>query len=174
MTAESPTFDLLRSATRSAVHFESRDIYLPDDPDWRDWREGRRFHPAERWRSWFDLMKETTGRGVTVRRARVVSEPISEYIGFEYDVTADHNIAAGEQVRWLSRRDAFDLLVPAVDYWVFDESTVVLNNFDGVGNWVGEERHDDAALAVYLGSAFDAVWNRATAHEDYRPARVTG
>jgi hypothetical protein len=165
---EPTTYDLFRSATSSACHLEMRDSYTPDDPDWRDWRQGRRFDPAERWRDWFDLMRETTARGVTVMRARIVSEPVTEYIRFEYDVTTDHNIAAGELVRWLPRREAIGLLVPSVDFWVFDRATVVFNHFDGPGNWVSEERRDDEALAVECATAFDAVWERATPHERYR------
>jgi hypothetical protein len=97
--AEPLTYELFRSARRHAVHLEMRDSYTPDDPDWREWRDGHRFNPAQRWRDWFDLMRDTTSRGVRVRRARIVSEPVTDYIRFEYDVTADHNIAAGEQVR---------------------------------------------------------------------------
>ncbi len=80
-----------------------RDIYTPDDPDWLDWQAGRRFDPAERWASWSDLIRATVARGVSVRRIRLVSEPVTDYIRFEYDVTAAHNLAAGEQVRWLPR-----------------------------------------------------------------------
>jgi hypothetical protein len=159
----------MRSAVRSAIHLEARDSYTPDDPDWRDWREGRRFDPAQRWRDWFDLIASTVARGVQVRRARIVSEPVSEYIKFEFDVTAGHNITAGEQVRWLPRRHALDLLVPTNDFWVFDETVVVFNHFDGSGNWVRPERRNDAALAKLCASAFEAVWERATPHEDYHP-----
>jgi hypothetical protein len=146
-----------------------RDSYTPDDPDWRDWREGRRFDPAERWRDWFDLMRDTTSRGVAVRRARIISEPVTEYILFEYAVTADHNLASGELVRWLPRRRATGVLVPCSDFWVFDESTVVFNHFDGVGNWVAEERRDDVTLAKMCTAAFETVWERATPHDQYDP-----
>lgn len=164
------TYELFRTARQQAVHLEMRDAYTPDDPDWREWRDGHRFNPAQRWRDWYDLMRDTTGRGVQVRRARIVSKPVTHHIRFEYDVTADHNIAAGEQVRWLSRRRAAELLVPGSDLWVFDQSVVVFNHFDGVGNWVDEERRDDAALAEQCLTAFETVWERAIPHQDYRPA----
>lgn len=51
------------------------------------------------WRPWLDLMVETVTRGVAVRRARIVSEPVSEYIRYEHS-GAFTNVAAGEQVRW--------------------------------------------------------------------------
>ena len=65
---------------------------------------GRRPEEFERRlpRPWLDLIREVTGRGVPVRRARVVSEPVTDYIRFEH-ATTDSNVAAGEQVRWLPR-----------------------------------------------------------------------
>jgi hypothetical protein len=142
---------------------------MPDDPDWRDWREGRRFDPKQRWSEWYDLVRATTSRGVEIRRARIVSEPISDYVRFEYDVTADHNIAAGEQVRWLGRQNAVDLIAPVCDLWVFDSEIVVFNIFDGNNGWIGEDRHDDPALAKSCADAFEAVWQRAVPHEAYQP-----
>jgi hypothetical protein len=145
-----------------------RDAYTPNDPDWLDWQAGNRFDPADRWCEWHRLIKETTGRGFIIRRARIVSEPVTDYVIFEYDVTEAHNIASGESVRWLSRSQASDLLVPPTDFWVIDGVTV-FNHFDGLGNWVGEEVRDDPELARRLTEAFDAVWDRATPHDAYRP-----
>jgi hypothetical protein len=71
---------LFNDTARSAIHLETRDSYQPDDPGWRDWRDGRRFDPAQRWDDWFTMMQETTARGVEVRRARIVAEPVTEYI----------------------------------------------------------------------------------------------
>jgi len=59
--------------------------------------------------------------------------------------------------------------VPGSDLWVFDRSVVVFNHFDGVGNWLGEERRDDGALAEQCLAAFESVWKRATPHKDYQP-----
>ena len=144
--AEPLAYGLLRSAERSAWHLELRDGYVLDDPDWLDWQAGRHFDPAERWASWFELIRATTARGVDVRRLRVVSEPVTDYIRFEYDVTADHNVAAGEDVRWLARHAASGLLFPAEDFWVFDGQVVLWNHFAGDSSWVGEERADDPRL----------------------------
>ncbi|MFF3442554.1 DUF6879 family protein [Streptosporangium sp. NPDC002721] len=163
--------DGLRAAQSSAVHLELRDVYTPNDPDYLAWMTGDRFDPAERWSDWFDLIVATVARGVRVRRARIVSEPVTDYIRYEYDITAAHNIAAGEEVRWLPRRQAADLLVPGSDLWIFDGSVVVFNHFTGDGTWPadGVERRADEALAKRLLDAFDTIWERATPHQDYRP-----
>ncbi len=168
---EPKTYELFRAAVRSANHLELHDTYTPDDPDWLQWRSGQRFNPAERWVDWFDLMTATTARGVAVRRLRIVSEPVTDYVEFEYDVTGAHNIAAGEQVRWLPRHNAARLLLPPTDFWVFDTTTVVLNQWDGYGNWVGEDRCDDPSLAALYDLAFQAAWDIAVPHQDYRLPR---
>jgi len=172
LTTEATVYDLLRSAGRSAIHLEMRDAYTPSDPDWLDWQAGNRFDPAKHqgWIDWFELMKAAVGRGVTARRARIVSEPVTDYIKYEYDVTADYNLAAGEQVRWLPRRRTAGLLVPPTDFWVFDEQVVVWNHFAGDGSWVTREDSDDLSLAKLCVSSFDAVWERAIPHAEYRPA----
>jgi len=146
-----------------------RHAYTPDDPDWNEWCSGGQFDPAERWRDWYLLMRETTGRGVQVRRARIVSEPVTDYIRFEHDVTPGLNIAGGELVRWLPRHRTAGLTVPPTDFWVFDERVVIWNHFSGDGSWVGEERADDPELAKLCTASFDAVWDRAIAHEEYQP-----
>jgi hypothetical protein len=149
---------------------EMRDAYTPDDPDWLDWQAGHRFDPAERWASWSGLVRATVDRGVSVRRLRLVSEPVTDYVRFEYDVTAAHNLAAGEQVRWLPRHAAAGLLVPCSDFWVFDDQVILWNHFAGDGSWVGEEKGDDLAVAKLCASSFDAAWEHAIPHEAYRPA----
>lgn len=169
METEPLAYGLLRSAERSAWHMELRDGYTPDDPDWLDWQAGNRFDPAERWADWYGLIRGTVSRGVSVRRVRLVSEPVTAYIRFEYDVTAAHNIGAGEQVRWLPRQKADGLLVPCSDFWVFDGHVVLWNHFAGDGSWVGEERSDDPEVAKLCSSSFEATWERGIPHEDYQP-----
>src|SRR2546421_2744705 len=158
MAGESEIVAALKSVQRSAVHLEMRDAYTPDDPDFADWRAGKREGIAERSGWWSDLIRATVARGVRVRRARIVSEPVTEYIRFEYDVTADHNVAAGEEVRWLPRRQASDLALPGNDFWLFDEQRVIFNHFAGDGTWPddGIELRDDPAVAKLCASAFDA------------------
>jgi hypothetical protein len=162
---------LLLSCQRSALHLEMRDAYMLDDPMLHRWRAGHRDDPADRasgWRPWLQLMSETTARGVDVRRARIVSEPVTEYIQFEYDITFT-NLAAGEQVGWLPRRDASDIALPGNDFWLFDDETVLINHFSGDGDWLDLEVSEEDSLAALCRTAFEAVWARATPHEAYTP-----
>ncbi|NJQ04742.1 DUF6879 family protein [Streptomyces lonarensis] len=163
--------DLLRSVRESAVHLEMRDGYGVDSErvGFAAWREGHRIDPDDRgswWRPWLDLVQEVTGKGVVIRRARIVSEPVSDYIAFEHSGTFT-NVAAGEQVRWLPRRRASDLALPGNDFWLFDGRLVQFNIFDGLGRWVHTDQTEDAAVAKLCASAFEAVWERGTPHAQY-------
>ncbi len=168
-----PTLEyLLSTCEHSAVHLEMRDGYMLDDPLYAAWKAGHRNDPADRaswWRPWQQTITDTVSRGVAVRRARIVSEPVSEYIRFEYDVTFT-NLAAGEDVRWLPRARATDIALPGNDFWLIDGSVAMVHHFSGNGDFVTEEVTADAAVVKLCASAFEAVWERAIPHGDYRPA----
>jgi hypothetical protein len=163
---------LLSSAEQSVLHLETRDSYAVDDPEFADWKAGRAVDPADReawWAPWWHgSIEAAVARGVRVRRARIVSEPVTEYIRFEYDVTYT-NVAAGEEVRWLPRRLASDLALPGNDYWLFDQRLAVFNHFTGGGQAVGNELCEVPATLKLCADAFASVWERAVPHSDYRP-----
>ncbi|MER6343751.1 DUF6879 family protein [Streptomyces sp. NPDC001595] len=172
MLRSAPPFsELLAGCRRSAVHLEMRDHY--DDPDEAPrvaaWKSGYRPDPDDRstwWRPWLDMVAETVARGVVIRRARIVSEPVSEYTRYLYDGTFT-NVAAGEQIRWLPRRNASDLALPGNDFWVFDDRIVRFGYFSGEGTYLGDEVTEEPAVVKLCADAFEGVWSRATPHEDY-------
>ncbi|GAA0409351.1 DUF6879 family protein [Streptomyces luteireticuli] len=160
--------ELLASTDRAAVHLELRDVY-GDNPRFAAWRQGRRTDWDDRaswWHSFHEQIRQAVDRGVVIRRARVVSEPVSEYIRWEHYVTRA-NIEAGEQVRWLPRWRATDLLLPPNDFWVFDDRLARTHHFAGDGSHVADEFSSDPVLVKKLSSGFESVWERAIPHEKY-------
>jgi hypothetical protein len=172
MPSNEPTFaELLADCSRSAVHLEMRDVYAVGDEadDFGTWlRTGQRdTDPASAyWTPWVDLISGAVTRGVVVRRARIVSEPVSDYIRYEHAAT-DVNVHAGEQVCWLSRSRASDLALPGNDFWLFDDRVIRWHHFAGDGTWVRQEISDDPAAAKLCAESFDAVWERAVPHDQY-------
>jgi hypothetical protein len=167
--AKVPPFgELIAATTDSAVHLEMRDAYTPDDPRFRDWLAGkplpRPVNPA-----WSDLVRTHTARGIRFRRARVVSEPVTDYIRFEHAITDEVNISSGEEVRWLPRRRASDLCLPANDFWLFDDRLVRFSYFSGDGDILEDELITDPAVTQMCSAAFEAVWARSIPHARYRP-----
>ncbi|MDI3419494.1 DUF6879 family protein [Streptomyces luteolus] len=166
-----PSFvELLRGCEKSAVHLEMRDSYSVANERaqfdaWRAGSDASRTDPQLR-QAWLDIVQETTGRGVEMRRARIVSEPVSEYIQYEHAGT-QLNIDAGEQVRWLPRRQASDIALPGNDFWIYDGQLVKFNHFTGSGSSAGQEMTHDPAVARLCLTAFEAVWERAVPHAQF-------
>jgi hypothetical protein len=149
-----------------------RDGYMRSDPYFIEWKAGKRYDPADReswWHPFNDVIAEAVGRGVDIRRARIVSEPISDYVRFEYDLTFT-NVGAGEKVRWLPRRHATDLALPGNDFWLFDHEQLLVIHFTGEGEVAGREVLTDQTVVKLCATAFEAVWERAIPHEAYHPA----
>ncbi|MEU3534274.1 DUF6879 family protein [Streptomyces murinus] len=169
-----PSFDeLMEAVQHSAVHLEMRDQYAVGDEadDFNAWLDTghRDLDPAsEYWSPWVDLISRAVARGVVVRRARVVSEPVTDYIRYEHAATVI-NVTAGEQVRWLPRPRAVDLMLPGADLWIFDGTQVLFNHFTGVGEWADPplELRTEPGIVKQCSDAFEAVWERAVPHEIY-------
>lgn len=172
MPPKVPSFDeLLDGAQRSAVHLEMRDTYgvageADDFTRWQSTGERDTDPGSPYWAPWVTLIRRTVARGVVVRRARIVSEPVSDYIRYEHAGTTV-NMEAGERVRWLPRRRASDIALPGNDFWLIDDRLIRWNHFTGDGASGGGEISEEPAAVKLCADAFEAVWARATPHEDY-------
>ncbi|MEU9149229.1 DUF6879 family protein [Streptomyces sp. NPDC048417] len=173
MPPKVPSFaELLDGARTSAVHLEMRDSYgvateASDFARWKQTGEADTDPDSPYWARWTDLIRRTVARGVTVRRARIVSEPVSDYIRYEHAGTSV-NVSAGEQVRWLPRRQASDIALPGNDFWLIDSHLIRWNHFTGAGASAPGEISEDPAAARLCADAFEAVWTRAVPHDEYK------
>jgi hypothetical protein len=162
-----PFSELIAATASSAVHLEMRDAYTPDDQRFLDWLAGKPLpRPANP--AWSQLVQAHTARGVRFRRARVVSEPLADYIRFEHAITDEVNVCAGEEVRWLPRRRASDLCLPGNDFWLFDDRLIRFSYFSGDGHILEDELVSDTAVARMCSAAFEAVWEHSIPHAEYR------
>ncbi|MEU9376493.1 DUF6879 family protein [Streptomyces sp. NPDC048255] len=167
--------ELLAATERTAVHLEMRDLYAVGD-EAEDYTAFLRtgvpsLDPARSfWPQWMPLVEDAVAHGVVMRRARIVSEPVTDYIRYEHAITP-LNLRAGEDVRWLPRRHASDIPLPGNDFWLLDDRLVQFNHFTGTGDWAenAKERTTDPAVAELCRAAFEKVWERAIPHEKYTP-----
>ena len=159
--------ELLASTHRSVIRFEMRDSYDPTGKGFAEWRATGDTGAYE-WGDHLDVVRAAVARGVTIRRVRLVSEPLSEYLRWEHACT-DVNVSAGEDIRWLPRTKAADLLLPGADCWVFDHRVVRWNFQRGDGT---NPRHytfsSDPRTIRNIVAAFEMAWDRATPHEEYK------
>jgi hypothetical protein len=102
--------ELLEATQTSAIRIEMRDTYDETEKGYAEWRETGDISHGD-WSDHFAMVRAAAARGVTMRRVRVISEPVSEYIKWENACT-HLNIEAGEDIRWLPRTKAADLMLP--------------------------------------------------------------
>ncbi|MEV0251461.1 DUF6879 family protein [Nocardia sp. NPDC050712] len=162
-----PTTDVLRDSRNEIFHLEVRDSYgvagedealqafLADEPfDLRAW-----------FQDWYDFVQETTARGVSVRRVRVVTVPHSDYQRWLLRLTA-LNIEAGEEIRYLPRHLAGE--VPPDDWWLVDDSIVVFNLADEDGRAVGGSAvTSDPQIVSYCRGVRDRLQPLAIPYAEY-------
>ena len=160
--------DLLLAAKRRALHLELRDAYAPS-VRFLAWQSGQPHGRNEADDQWRDLLAPLVALRADIRRLRIVSEPLSEYARYEYAVTPEANLAAGEVVRWLPRDKASGLRFPGNDFWLIDER-LLFNLHSGDGAWLGVQAYDDPDVIRFCEESFEAAWPQAIDHSDYRPA----
>lgn len=163
------TFErFLSTAQRSAIHVEMRDQYDTTDPRFVKWLETG--DTSYDWERWIGLVGTAVARGVRMRRVRVVSEPLTDYIRWEHAISGG-NIRASEDLRWLPRRLARDLLIPAVDLWMIDNRLVRYNHNAGDGRSLKQyEFVSDPRKVMQVVAAVEMIWERAIPHADYTPS----
>jgi hypothetical protein len=152
---------------REAVHVEMRDAYgtaveLPymarwaaGEPDDLEWLQG-----------WCGTLREHVKAGRSVRRARVVSEPLSDYQRWSYSIALPM-VEAGEDIRWVPRRLVSSVALPGNDFYLFDDHLAVFLLYSGKGLSAGMTSSADPAVLRLCRSAFEAVWKLSIPHREY-------
>jgi hypothetical protein len=139
---------------------ESLRKFLAGEPDDLPWMQ-----------DWLAMVRDATAAGRRFARVRVVDRPMSDYNRFSHALAA-HNNAAGEDIRYLDRRDATGL--PDHDYWLFDSRTLLVMRFDDADHFVGGELIDDPATVVEHNYWRDAAWHQAVRRDDFAAEESPG
>ncbi len=166
--------DLLVSAQESALHLEMRDAYgLGDEAaDFERWRSTgvRDVDPESAyWLRGF-AASGTPRHGASPCAGLVSCPSRSANTSATSTLALSSTFTRGEDVRWLARRRASDLLLPGNDLWIFDGQTLLFNHFTGCGDWSdppGFELCTEPDVVKQCAAAFDAVWERAVPHHQY-------
>ena len=79
-----------------------------------------------------------------------------------------HNLAAGEDIRYLDRSRAEELELPAHDFWLFDSRRLAILHFDDDDLFLGFETIDSVEAVLQHCHWRDAAWTRATRFSDLR------
>lgn len=160
---------LLSRFERDAIHLETRDAYgtATEPPHMAKWETGE--PDALGWlQSWYATLREHVKAGKSVRRARIVSEPLSDYQRWSYSIALPM-VEAGEDIRWVPRRLVSSVALPGNDFYLFDDHLIVFLIYAGSGLATDKIMSIDPADIRLCRSAFQAVWKLSIAHSDYQP-----
>jgi hypothetical protein len=134
------------------------------------WRSGDLGTVERSAREYADVVATEIAKGWTFRRVRIVSEPLSDYQRMAV-ATCGPSVAAGEQLRWLPRREVSAMPLPGNDCFVLDGAAVVFNVHDGDhGSIPVIQYSSDPEVVAFCRDTVEAAWTRAVPHFDYHPA----
>ena len=160
--------DLINSFQREALHLEMRDSYgtAVEIPHLAKWEAGEP-DDTEWLQPWFDRIRTAVEAGKDFRRARIISEPVSDYQKW---VLKDSHlfVEAGEDIRWIPRSRVSVVALPGNDFWLFDDQVLVFLIFAGNGLVVDRQKTTEPAAVELCRSAFDAVWRLSIRDSEYK------
>lgn len=158
---------LFHDFRHTAWRLETRRGYASDrnSPKWPRFLAGEDIanDPANAWRH---NVAEQTATGKRFERVRLVDEPPTEGQRFLL-ASAPGNIAAGEDIRNLTRAEAERLRLPDFDFWLFDSKTLVRFAFDEDDTTLGVYVTDDPAEVLAACQVRDAAWHHAVPTQEF-------
>jgi hypothetical protein len=152
---------LFREFRHTAWRLETRRTYASDrtGAKWQRWLAGEDI-AAEPPNAWRVNVKEQTAQGKRIGRVRIVDEPATDNQRF-LAASAPSNLAAGEDIRHLTRARALELRLPDYDFWLFDSKILARFAFDDEDTTLGVYVTEDPAEVLAACQARDAAWHHA-------------
>ncbi|MGI5185403.1 DUF6879 family protein [Dactylosporangium sp. CA-152071] len=161
--------EAIRHFDAESVHLEMRDAYGTEVelPHLAAWAAGEPTDLAFM-QPWCDDVRGFVAEGKTLRRAHVVSEPLSDYQRWAYIVFGASE-DAGEEHRWVPRRLVSSIAFPGNDFWMLDRRLVIFHHYAGNGRNIDFTTSTDPHDIDLCSAAFEAVWRIGIPHHEYKP-----
>jgi hypothetical protein len=128
----------LSTFRQSAFRLETRDLYtVPQEEAWfAAFRRGEglpELTPEND--SWLKLVSDHCRNGKRMQRVHIVSHPLTDYCRFELAMYVS-SVVAGEEIRVLERSARAEVQALETDFWLFDDSTVIVLDYDDHGRFL--------------------------------------
>ncbi|MCX4666398.1 hypothetical protein OG453_06915 [Streptomyces sp. NBC_01381] len=159
---------LFREFRHTAWRLETRRGYASDriSPKWERWLAGEDV-ANEPHNAWRENVRAQVAQGKRFERVRLVDEPATQ--GQEFLMASGlGNVAAGEDIRHLTRAEAEQLRLPDFDFWLFDSKTLVRFAFDEQDTTLGVYVTEDPADVLAACQARDTAWHHAVPTSEFQ------
>ncbi|MQA07248.1 MAG: hypothetical protein GEU98_01625 [Pseudonocardiaceae bacterium] len=158
--------DVLASITVSSWRWECQGDYSAIDTTLlQRWRDGLGRDPEDD-RPWVEYIQGLRRHGIPFERARVLTDPLTEYLQCQLDFTY-MNVDAGEDIRWVQQADAAALGMPAYDYYLIDSARVAMLDFSDDGTLADVRTSSDEEVLAEHRRWRDVIWPHAVPHKRY-------
>ncbi|MEV7089861.1 DUF6879 family protein [Streptomyces sp. NPDC093085] len=129
---------------REAWRLETLPQYLmpQEEEEFAAFKGGARVDPLAVSDEYTDRLRRQVTEGRSQGRVHVVTQPLSDYLRFEFSRYYVPHALAGEQIRILDVTDQVNPLEGVQDFWLFDRSEVVLMNYHPDGRQINREVHE--------------------------------
>jgi hypothetical protein len=147
---------LVSSIDHEAIHLETRDAYgtAIELPHMAQWVAGE--HDDLEWlQRWCYTVRKHVDAGRSLRRARIVSEPLSDYQRWSHSIAQPMVNAS--------------VAIPGNDFYLLDNRLVIFLHYAGSGLAVDKTVSTDSADVQLCRSAFEAVWRLSIPYCEYQP-----
>jgi hypothetical protein len=156
---------------RSAWRLETLDLY--DSPQTRErmarFAAGEPIDPRPR-EHWLAMLRDGRVMGRTVGRVHILG-PLNDYLRYEI-ACYEQNVAAGEDIRLMSRARGATLGLPEFDFWLLDDETVAVMKYGERGVFIGAEFVTDPQFAAQCQRWRDIATSNAVPLSEYQAGRT--
>ncbi|MFI5872234.1 DUF6879 family protein [Streptomyces sp. NPDC051445] len=105
-------------------------------------RAGKRIDPHAYTSSYTEDLKRLRKEGKRKGRVHILTQPLSEYLRFEFSRYYAPHALSGEDIRILDVTGRENPLRGVQDFWIFDRSTVVLMHYQEDGMQISRELYE--------------------------------
>lgn len=123
---------------------------------------------------WCQLASQHTASGRAIRRVHIVDLPLSNYMKFEIEHCYKHSEAAGEEIRLLERSKLSGEILKFTreDFWLFDGSTVMVNDYDANNTFYQARMSSDPDAVAYYSNIDKKIWDLGTPFKEFYKAQT--
>jgi hypothetical protein len=140
--------DQLDSAKNNLFRFEKLQYYDEGDNDagLKKFIESGEL-PLTEMQQWFDFIKKKISEKILMQRVRFVTFPETDYTKYELAVHRK-SIEAGDDIRVILDSDYEKLGDDPQDFWLIDDKTTLLMNYEGKGTFADFEVIEDPKYSL--------------------------